>query len=649
MIHLQMPVTDWPQALDRLPPGTTIKSVDRGDLLVETRAHLPSAFTVLRHWNDNYAWTTDWETAKVLAREWFDSFIDGTFKDHYAPFVSAVSERNEYSSHVLPYGELIMRILWAQAASTVWATEYRTQSELEHIRLILMDNAVGNDLPREVAVTAIDNGDLLGYHPYIAVYAPGGRSSGSEFEMRQYARTNFRELDMPYIIPDGYLKAGAYGIESERRSGEPSPNEWEWASGRWHFMEQAWGLKPDWILTEAGPVRDASGTGWLQPNDGWRHNDVCNADIDKLLVLMDYWLDNIKTTPAYQEGRLYGYHLFTTGGGDTWDLFEFKQPELNDLADWHKNNWKPGVIIPPDPPDPNTDLVMNPSFEEGWTDVTYGSGNHTRINQQPNYWILNCLNVGEPLFDWINHKTGLVPTITAIPECKHVLSNQLPPNEQCGQPDALILGDCNESLITYKGFSNDTIVGFELVQSSGNYDPNARYKIVVPIRVHYHDVLNEPDDVEVHFFINGDEEILWADGLPDRTWVFQELIGWSDDDGYIHLAVQFGNKWANSRDFWIDDIRAELVEDPVDETFDEHIWNVSLEAQTISLNADAALQKEIYRINYVPVGSEAGTNYDGKPYILQPAENLTGGPRLVAVAEIPYYDNVWFIEDPEAS
>jgi len=355
-MYFQDTAADWPQWVAKLPNNFSIIAVDRGDILKEARQHNPGVFTILRHWNDNYQWTNDWQTAKQLARDWFNSFIDQTFKEQYAPYVMAVTERNEYDSHVLPPAERVMRILWMQAVSQVWNTEYKNQLQqyrpgLPPIQLVLGENAVGNDLPREAAVAAIDSGDLLGYHGYLAVYGPvtiatsGIVTFDNNIPFEPTYRANFREGNLPYRVPDAPMTA-----LNEAVGGQPSPNEFEWASGRWHYMEQAWGLKPTWVFGEFGPIRDASGTGWLQPNDGWRHPGVCGSDVNALIGLLNYWLNNTKTTPAYQEGRIRGFHLFTTPGNAPWQMFKFQQPEMNTIADWVKANWKPGTIVIPPPP-----------------------------------------------------------------------------------------------------------------------------------------------------------------------------------------------------------------------------------------------------------------------------------------------------------
>lgn len=347
MFHFRDVVNDWPSAVVALPEKCSIKAVDRGDILRSSGSYKNGIFTVLRHWNDNYAWTNDWETAKQLARDWFDSFIDGTFISQYVQHVMAVSERNEYDSHVLPPQERATRILWMQAAAWVWTNEYRNQLQqfrpgLPPIYLILADNAVGNDLPVEAAQLAVDNDLILGYHPYIAVYSPS-------------------LVKMPIYIGPDFRNAGAYRVVNKNGfapvvdankvlvvPGERSPDEWRWLSGRWHFMEQEWGLKPKWAFTEAGPVQDMTGAYVLNPNGGWRTIwGYSQSAIDSYIDMLEQWLSDVQRTPAYAEGRIYGFNLFNTGGAG-WDGFKTEQPEMGQISVMLQREWKPGTVVEQD-------------------------------------------------------------------------------------------------------------------------------------------------------------------------------------------------------------------------------------------------------------------------------------------------------------
>jgi hypothetical protein len=85
---------------------------------------------------------------------------------------------------------------------------------------------------------------------------------------------------------------------------------------------------------------------------------------------------------------------------------------------------------------------------------------------------------------------------------------------------------------------------------------------------------------------------------------------------------------------------------PPSESLEEHIWNVSIEQQVMSLNPDAALQRVIFADGYVPVMSEFWTRYNNKEYALQAAEHLQTGDRVVYTAEVPLWDAVFKIREP---
>ncbi|RKY40451.1 MAG: hypothetical protein DRP85_08570, partial [Candidatus Makaraimicrobium thalassicum] len=96
----------------------------------------------------------------------------------------------------------------------------------------------------------------------------------------------------------------------------------------------------------------------------------------------------------------------------------------------------PPIDPPVEPPLPADNMMTNWSFEDGWDDVPAGVGN--LINQQPRDFNLYWHPIGEELWA-VNQKTGEFPVCATIPECLHKLNGQLPPNEQVGGADALIL------------------------------------------------------------------------------------------------------------------------------------------------------------------------------------------------------------------
>ncbi|MFW6184034.1 MAG: hypothetical protein ACOC8X_09575, partial [Chloroflexota bacterium] len=254
----------------------------------------------MRHYggNQNLFDGRGFEAYKQVARDFFAQFIDGTFRAQYARYTDIVLEYNEYLASSHTGQELQDRIDWARAAAWVWRNEYRSQEDYAHIRLALLSCPVGNDIHRAFAEIALQYDCVLSYHAY-----------------------------------DKYI------------DGERDPGSWRYHCGRWAFNEAEWGgLKPDWMFGEAGPYSGVE--------DGWRHSSVLGGDRDAYVAAVRRWIREVKQTPAYAEGRVLGFNLFTTGGTSEWKHYETAQPEMDALASMIAQEWKP-VPLPPEPePEP---------------------------------------------------------------------------------------------------------------------------------------------------------------------------------------------------------------------------------------------------------------------------------------------------------
>lgn len=183
--------------------------------------------------------------------------------------------------------------------------------------------------------------------------------------------------------------------------------------------------------------------------------------------------------------------------------------------------------------------VKNRSFENGWTDLPPVSGWLT--NQQPNEWVLTWIEPGELLFDSSSDTAG------GIPECIHKHSNQLPPNEQIGGEDALILdGD-----YVYKIFHFGAPFGAELTQTISGLTPGAYMQLVVPIQVHLHGA-PDPYSAESGVWVNGQGD--WANGsmMGDRTW-YEHIVNFQvPANGKADVVIRMKSKWYAPIDFFID-------------------------------------------------------------------------------------------------
>lgn len=354
-MHLQGSTQNWLEAAKKLPADFNIKAVDQANLIRDARAvnlRLPRG--TLRHWGPGQRHEGDWETRKQRARAYFATFVDGTFRTQYAQHIGVVQFYNEIWANSQSPEE---RASWTEqerAAAVVWNEEYRSQPDYAHIRLALSSAAVGNDLPKAVAQLAIAEDCYLAYHPYIAVYKPNALASAAAAHDFPQHRGQFHH-HQPEHAPDTSLyqvDAGAALLAMAATAvapGERSEGDWRWASGRWHFMEQQWGLKPDWLFTEGGPCRDVSGSLRLDPLGGWRAI-WGNGGADGMLACLADWFDDVRGTPAFAERRIGGVHLFTTPGQSPWGTFAYEMPELERVAELIAVKWQP--VAPPLPPPP---------------------------------------------------------------------------------------------------------------------------------------------------------------------------------------------------------------------------------------------------------------------------------------------------------
>lgn len=198
----------------------------------------------------------------------------------------------------------------------------------------------------------------------------------------------------------------------------------------------------------------------------------------------------------------------------------------------------PVVLIPPLEP-VGDNLLVNPSFEAGWTNLPPAPGN--LINQQPNGWTLRWVEPGEPIFDSTDIADG-------VPECIHKLTGQLPPDEQPGGPNALILdGDA-----TYKIFHFDAPFGAELSQTITGLSPGAQLRLTVPVQIHLHDDTADPYTAESGVWANGEGQWANAEVMGDHTWYEHVVVFTVPDNGEVEILVRVKSKWGGAKDFFMD-------------------------------------------------------------------------------------------------
>jgi hypothetical protein len=281
-----------------MPDGAVVKGFDAG-LLKDAKLTWAAAgrdarqlITVLRHFD---VYTAPEGSARDAINHWvtmYARWADGTFFDHYAPFVDIVSESNEYTaaSTWTNEREALKAYTNMAAAAEVWNDIYRGKRGVgDHVRVALMAGPVSNPWPKSVTKLAVDTDSYLDYHAY-ELCLDGARAADS----------------------------------------------WRNHSGLWHFIEQRDGLKPLWLFGESGPYRDAV--------QGWRHPACLGGNEDKLVAVMEAWWRDVATTPAYREGRIAGPGCWFTSGNVGWPYYQLDTPQLLKLARAARALWKEPVV-----------------------------------------------------------------------------------------------------------------------------------------------------------------------------------------------------------------------------------------------------------------------------------------------------------------
>lgn len=306
MMHLQDSTPNWLEIFPRLPEGVLIKAVDRADLLCTAKQLKPGCITLLRHWYD-HSQHYDFAPYSVKldrARNFFNSFLDGTFYEQYKNYVDIIAGWNEVWAESQTAAERADRVEQEKAMIQVFKAEHAPRLPA-HVRYAMASSAVGNHQPKEMYQLAVSEDVYLQDHPY----SWWGDVDGN----------------------------GTY---------ERAANDWTDLSGLWHRKEVQYGIKPRYIFDEGGPFESAI--------SGWRSPQCLGGDIGRYIHAVREWIQDVQETPAYKEGRIVGpVALFTTGiPGGTFASYHTGQPELNALADMIKQEWRPGTVTPPTPTNP---------------------------------------------------------------------------------------------------------------------------------------------------------------------------------------------------------------------------------------------------------------------------------------------------------
>jgi hypothetical protein len=210
---------------------------------------------------------------------------------------------------------------------------------------------------------------------------------------------------------------------------------------------------------------------------------------------------------------------------------------------------------------PGNNALANGGFEEGWTDLPPAPG--FLINQQPNSWTLDWLDPGQPLYD----DPGTLSQ--GVPECLHKLANQLPPNEQPGSPNALVL----DGTATYKMFHHGAPFGSELRQVV-TLPPGTSWRLIVPIQTHLHGDLDAFGAESGVWVLLSENEALggWANGgvMGDRRWFDHAVEFDVPVGGQVIVLLRVKSKWFAPKDFFMDALRLEPATNPRGEVAPGH-------------------------------------------------------------------------------
>lgn len=207
--------------------------------------------------------------------------------------------------------------------------------------------------------------------------------------------------------------------------------------------------------------------------------------------------------------------------------------------------------------------IANPSFEEGWvTDYDHGG------NQYPNGWVTTWTPVGQemPLSPkWANGQQ--VPAIsTGYGEYVHKLAWQLPPDEQLGQPRALILN--GETV--YKSFSRYIQQALQLSQVVSGPPGLYAHVIVYIVGEEHNPPPYEPDHFAASVKLGNAEDrrglaqMVTRFDVPgnQRAWNKFEVVAPFPASGQLTLTIVMQQNWQTLTDFFIDNISGRILQAP---------------------------------------------------------------------------------------
>jgi hypothetical protein len=87
-------------------------------------------------------------------------------------------------------------------------------------------------------------------------------------------------------------------------------------------------------------------------------------------------------------------------------------------------------------------------------------------------------------------------------------------------------------------------------------------RITVPVQIHHQQDEYSTYDAESSIWVNGEGYWANSDDMIDREWCKLEQVFEVPEDGRIDIAIRVKVKYASPKDFFVDDIRLTLAENP---------------------------------------------------------------------------------------
>lgn len=329
----------------------------------------------------------------------------------------------------------------------------------------------------------------------------------------------------------------------------------------------------EWGLDGAqGRFRDSS----------WR-SQYANPDAEYMSIMRVY------DAELRKDSYVLGFAVFTMGtnGSSAWDPFDIAgQPVVSMMTDYIRSQQDVVDVPPIDPPDDppveppeEIDMISNPSFENGWTNLSVEQ-------QQPNGWRLSSTPSGVVMGIPEKHSGGISPDARMVPaiaqapaECVHkgnvpnqqgVKSWNLPENERNGQTRALVL-DGDMCYKIFWGLANET-----KLETTVKGAPGQSVRIRVPI-LGESNLKPQPPNVKLEDD-NWYATVTFGDSIDRRTYAEMvslfEISGinrhWNiflvqatlPASGELPLRIVLQDNWGGT-DWFLDNIRAEVVTTPL--------------------------------------------------------------------------------------